>query len=290
MTPTYAGATAFAHEWGHAMHAVLARSAQPFETCNAPPFVREVASTCHEQLLVRHMLRTAHTREERLFYLGQQLDTFAFVFFRQALRAEFEARVHARVEGGEALSGGQLTVLYHELLTRYYGPAVVTDPAYAIEWARQAQYVRRVLRLPVRHRDHRRRPLRPVGPGRRRARARSVPGDAAGGRVGLRLRGPPGRRAGPGEPRTLPGPRRRVRVDAGPGGGGARLTPPRPAERRVAAQRRPAMRAPPNMICPIIGRARNPPGKIGSGALAAPRRARWSSVSVTASAPRLSSS
>jgi len=140
VSPTYAGATAFAHEWGHAMHGVLARQAQPFDTFNTPTFVQEVASTCNEQLLVQHMIRNARSGPEKLFYLTQQIQNLSFVFFVQAMRAEFEARIHEMAESGQALSGEQLTCTYLELMTRYYGPGVRIDPMYAIEWARQIQY------------------------------------------------------------------------------------------------------------------------------------------------------
>lgn len=140
VNPTYAGATAFAHEWGHAMHGVLARRAQPFNTFNAPTLVQEVASTCNEQLLVQHMIRNARSAPEKLFYLTQQIQNLSFVFFVQAMRAEFEARIHEMVESGQALSGDELTRTYLQLMTRYYGPGVRIDPVYAIEWARQIQY------------------------------------------------------------------------------------------------------------------------------------------------------
>ena len=41
----YEGMTTFAHEWGHAMHTQLARSAQPFDLANYATFIAEIAST-----------------------------------------------------------------------------------------------------------------------------------------------------------------------------------------------------------------------------------------------------
>ena len=140
IAPTYAGATSFAHEWGHAMHAVLASSTQPFTTFNAPPFVQEVASTCNEQLLVNYMLQTAKTKQEKLSYLGEQMETVASVFFRQAMKAEFESATHQAVESAQELSGEQMTDMYLALMERYYGPAVRVDAIYATEWGGQPQY------------------------------------------------------------------------------------------------------------------------------------------------------
>lgn len=140
INPTYTGATSFAHEWGHAMHASVAQEAQPFDTFNAPPFMQEIASSCNEQLLVKYMIQGSKTKQETLFYLGQQMENFAFVFFRQAMKAEFEADIHQAAERGESLSGEQMTDRYRALMQRYYGPSVSVDTMYATEWGRQPQY------------------------------------------------------------------------------------------------------------------------------------------------------
>ena len=131
----YEGLSTYAHEWGHAIHTLLANAAQPFETADYPIFTAEIASTANEQLLVAHMLKGAKTREEKLFYLGQQLEGMRGTFFRQAMFAEFELKAHDLAEAGEGLSGERFTALYLDLLKRYHGPKVEIDPAYAIEWA-----------------------------------------------------------------------------------------------------------------------------------------------------------
>ena len=59
-------------------------------------------------------------------------------FFRQAMFAEFEAAIHAKVDKGEALTGEQMTAIYADILKRYHGEAqgvMKIDPAYALEWA-----------------------------------------------------------------------------------------------------------------------------------------------------------
>lgn len=131
----YEGLSTYAHEWGHAMHTLFANAAQPYELSNYPIFTAEVASTANEQFLVAHMLKVAKTREERLFYLGQQMEAMRGTFFRQAMFAEFELAAHDLAEKGEPLSGERFSALYLDLLKRYHGPNVTIDPAYAIEWA-----------------------------------------------------------------------------------------------------------------------------------------------------------
>jgi len=134
----YASVTALAHEWGHAMHSVLANRAQPFVTAAYPIFIAEIASTFNEQLLLKRMLATAKTDDERLLYLGSALEEFRQTFFRQAMFAEFERSVHARVDRGESVTGESLTRTYCDILKRYHGAAegvMQIDDNYCVEWA-----------------------------------------------------------------------------------------------------------------------------------------------------------
>lgn len=135
LTDNYESLTTFAHEWGHAMHSVLADKAQPYETAAYPIFTAEIASTMNEQLLAAHMLAGARTRDEKVFYLGQLLEQFRGTFFRQAMFAEFELQIHETVEKGGALSGEGLDGMYLELLKKYHGPKVIIEPVVAAEWA-----------------------------------------------------------------------------------------------------------------------------------------------------------
>lgn len=135
LSEDYDGLSTYAHEWGHAVHTLLANKAQPFETAGYSTFTAEIASTGNEQLLIRHMLRNATTRDEKLFYLGQQMEQFRATFFRQTMFAEFEVETHDRAEKGEGLSGEKFTEIYLNLLKKYHGPRMTIDPAYAIEWA-----------------------------------------------------------------------------------------------------------------------------------------------------------
>jgi oligoendopeptidase F len=133
----YDSVTTVAHEWGHAMHSYLANQAQPFVTSNYAIFVAEIASTMNEALLLQHVLKTARSDDERLYYLGYALEQLRITFFRQAMFAEFERSIHARVDAGESLTGAALTKTYCELLKRYHGAAqgvVDIDDAYCVEW------------------------------------------------------------------------------------------------------------------------------------------------------------
>ena len=134
----YASVSTLAHEFGHAMHSYLSNKAQPFATARYAIFVAEIASTTNEGLLLEHVLKTAKNDEERLLSLGSALEGLRGAFFRQAMFAEFEQRVHGMVDTGQSLTGEQLTKIYGEILRRYHGEAqgvVKIDDLYAIEWA-----------------------------------------------------------------------------------------------------------------------------------------------------------
>ena len=134
LSDRYDGLTTYAHEWGHAMHSLLANAAQPYETAQYPTFIAEIASTCHETLLVRMMLANARTKAEKLFYLGQIMEVIRTTFFRQTMLAEFQLAIHDLAEKGEGLSGARFSQAFLDLLRRYHGPKVAIDPLYGIEW------------------------------------------------------------------------------------------------------------------------------------------------------------
>jgi oligoendopeptidase F len=131
----YEGMTTFAHEWGHAMHTLLANKNQVYEKSDYPLFLAEIASTCNEQLLAAYMVANAKTKQEKLYYLGMQLEGMRGTFYRQAMFAEFELAAHDKAEAGEGMSGEKFSAMYLDLLKRYHGPKVAVSDAYASEWA-----------------------------------------------------------------------------------------------------------------------------------------------------------
>ncbi|HVM22860.1 MAG TPA: M3 family oligoendopeptidase [Sphingomicrobium sp.] len=134
LSDKYDGLSTYAHEWGHAMHTLLANKAQPFETAFYPTFTAEVASTTHDVLLANTMAERAETKEEKLFYLGQIMENYRATFFRQAMFAEFQLAINDLANKGEALSGEKMSALYLDLLKRYHGPKVLIEPVYSAEW------------------------------------------------------------------------------------------------------------------------------------------------------------
>lgn len=134
----YGSVSTLAHEWGHALHSYLGNSNQPFVTANYATFVAEIASTLNENLLLDRMLKAAKSDNERLYYLGYALENLRAGFYRQAMFAEFERKVHSRVDAGEPMTGASFTKVYCDLLKRYHGveQGVMTiDDVDCVEWA-----------------------------------------------------------------------------------------------------------------------------------------------------------
>ena len=134
----YESMSTFAHEWGHAVHSLLANANNPYETAGYSTFIAEMASTINEILLQEYMIANAKTREEQLFYLGGALEQIRGTFFRQTMFAEFELAIHQAAERGEPLTGPRLTEIYGELLKRYHGHDIgilTIDDLYTVEWA-----------------------------------------------------------------------------------------------------------------------------------------------------------
>ncbi len=117
----YESVTTLAHEWGHAMHSVLSAKAQPYAKSDYSTFIAEIASTCNEALLMQAMLKNTTSDDDKLFFLGTQLEGLRTTYFRQAQFAEFELAIHDQVEHGQPLTGEGLSATYLEILKRYYG-------------------------------------------------------------------------------------------------------------------------------------------------------------------------
>lgn len=130
------GLFTLSHEMGHSMHTFYSQKEQPYHYAHYRIFVAEVASTCHEALLMHDLLQKWHDPKRRLFLLNHYLDQFRGTIFRQTMFAEFEKITHAAVENGQPLTPQYLNEVYHGLNVDYQGADVVVDPLIDLEWAR----------------------------------------------------------------------------------------------------------------------------------------------------------
>ena len=125
-----------AHEMGHAMHTWYSCKNQPVNTAEYVIFVAEVASTCNEILLMRHLLGKTSDRKQRAYLINHFLDQFKGTVYRQTMFAEFELEMGKLIESGEALTADVLSEKYLALNKLYFGPDMVSDDEIALEWTR----------------------------------------------------------------------------------------------------------------------------------------------------------
>jgi oligoendopeptidase F len=124
------------HEAGHSMHSLLSRRSQPYQYSQYSIFVAEVASTFHEELLLRHLLTRVKSKEQKAFLINQKLDDMRATLLRQTMFAEFELKIHGFAEQGIPLTPALLKAEYRKLNEEYFGSDVHIDEEVDIEWAR----------------------------------------------------------------------------------------------------------------------------------------------------------
>lgn len=117
----YSDVSTLTHELGHALHSYFAFKTQPYPTADYSIFVAEVASTFNEALLMDKVLKETEDDDVRLSLLMEYLDGMKGTVWRQTQFAEFELRLHEKVEKGEALTGDNISEIYREIVQKYYG-------------------------------------------------------------------------------------------------------------------------------------------------------------------------
>ena len=125
-----------AHEMGHALHSYHSCLHQPVNTADYVIFVAEVASTCNEILLMRHLLGKTKDKKQRAYLSNHFLDQFKGTVYRQTMFAEFELEMGRMAEAGQALTAEALCEKYLALNKLYFGPDMVSDTEISLEWAR----------------------------------------------------------------------------------------------------------------------------------------------------------
>ena len=137
------GAMTIAHEMGHAMHSFYSSATQPFAKSRYSIFVAEVASTCNEIIVMKHLMETYKDNKEALAYLcNHLLEQFRTTVFRQTMFAEFERISHKMAEEGKPLTRDALSKAYHDLNKQYYGSVCEVDELIADEWIRIPHFYR----------------------------------------------------------------------------------------------------------------------------------------------------
>ncbi len=131
-----------AHELGHSMHSFYSNQAQPAAKSDYSLFVAEVASTCNEAVMMRHLLATMQEPAAQAYLLNHFLEQFRTTCFRQTLFAEFEKLSHDMAQQGAPLTRESLSDAYFELNRTYDGETCFMDPEIASEWMRIPHFYR----------------------------------------------------------------------------------------------------------------------------------------------------
>ena len=131
-----------AHELGHAMHSFYSNEKQPAPKADYSLFVAEVASTCNEAVMMRHLLGKLTDKKAQAYLLNHYLEQFRTTCFRQTMFAEFEKISHDMAAQGIPLTKESLSKAYYELNQKYYGGTCVVDEVIANEWMRIPHFYR----------------------------------------------------------------------------------------------------------------------------------------------------
>ena len=123
------------HELGHSMHSYYSKK-QNYVDSNYPIFLAEIASTVNEVLINDYMYKNAKTKEEKMFYLVDFLDTVRTTLHRQTMFAEFEMIIHEKEQNGVPLTEEEISNTYYDLNKLYFGDNVVSDDNIRYEWSR----------------------------------------------------------------------------------------------------------------------------------------------------------
>ncbi|MEM2140524.1 M3 family oligoendopeptidase [Nitrososphaera sp.] len=120
-----------AHEFGHAIHSMLARDL-PLTVAHAPLPLAETASVFAEMLLNERLMETLPAAERRLL-LAEQIDDMYATIMRQAYFTLFEADAH-RAIGEQDATIDQVSKIYAENLSEQFGNSVQVSDEFAWEW------------------------------------------------------------------------------------------------------------------------------------------------------------
>lgn len=131
-----------AHELGHSMHSFYSNTNQPLPKADYSLFVAEVASTCNEAVMLRHLLKEFPEPRAQAYLLNHFLEQFRTTCFRQTMFAEFERISHDMAAQGQPLTRETLSDAYYKLNQTYYGESCTVDEWIANEWMRIPHFYR----------------------------------------------------------------------------------------------------------------------------------------------------
>lgn len=121
-----------AHEFGHAIHSVLA-SDKPISVQHPSLPLAETASVFGEMILNDKLLNNVHIKEKRIL-LAEQIDDFYATIMRQAYFTIFEIDAHNMVGKDSSTTVDELCNLYINNLNEQFGLSVKVTDDFRYEW------------------------------------------------------------------------------------------------------------------------------------------------------------
>lgn len=137
---TMRGCFTLAHEFGHAGHFYLANKNQRIMNVRPSMYFVEALSTMNELLLAQHLLATTDDKRMRRWVILQLLGTYYHNFVTHLLEGEYQRRVYALAEEGQALTATTLTEIKTNVLSTFWGDSVEIDEGAGLTWMRQPHY------------------------------------------------------------------------------------------------------------------------------------------------------
>ncbi len=141
-TDTMRDAFTLAHEMGHTMHTVLSHENQPIYTAQYTIFVAEVASTMNEWLFLDYLLENTDDPDKRIALLEYVINSIHGTFYRQAMFADFELKMHRAAEAGQPITSESLQQMYLESMDAFFGDSLDDKEWYRNTWARISHFMR----------------------------------------------------------------------------------------------------------------------------------------------------
>ncbi|MFK9093557.1 oligoendopeptidase F [Bacillus salipaludis] len=134
------GCFTLAHEFGHAGHFYLANKYQRIMNVRPSMYFVEAPSTMNEMLLGQHLLAKNDDQKMRRWVIIQLLGTYYHNFVTHLLEAEYQRRVYALAEEGNALTAKALMEVTGAVLSEFWGDTVEIDEGASLTWMRQPHY------------------------------------------------------------------------------------------------------------------------------------------------------
>ena len=122
-----------AHELGHGVHQMLARSQGPL-LAPTPLTLAETASVFGEMLTFKALLAETKDKKERKALLASKVEDMINTVVRQIAFYTFERKIHEARRQGE-LTSDQIAAIWLEIQSESLGPAIELKPGYEVYWA-----------------------------------------------------------------------------------------------------------------------------------------------------------